>query len=240
MDTYLNLNGKVIVVTGASSGLGEELTRGFARVGCTVYMGARNENKLKALAEEIKLFSSSDTKVVPLEMDVTAPYQVSSSADYIVEKEGRIDIWVNNAGVGINVPFSDQTPEQIRHITEVNYFGLVYGTLAAAQHMKKQGQGDIVQILSTSAFTPRANEAAYCAAKAAAEMYTQCAQKELQSHGIRVIPVRPGGMSTNFAQTARLQAPPNAMKPHDIADLIINAVAQPRNILVDLTLYRQG
>ena len=94
--------------------------------------------------------------------------------------------------------------------------------------------------MSTSAFTPRANESAYCAAKAAAEMYSKCAQKELQQYGIRIISVKPGGMETNFAHNAGLQMPPNAMKPTDIADAILHAIAQPRNIVTDLTLFRNG
>lgn len=234
---YENLFGKIVMVTGASSGLGEALARKFVENSCAVYMGARNHAKLQDIAVEI---NNTRGKAIPIELDVTKREQVVETAQRMVRDYGKIDIWINNAGSEKPASVLDLSPELLHEITAVNYFGLVYGTQEAARQMVKQGYGDIVQILSTSAFTPRANEVAYCGAKAAAEMYTQCAQKELQQYGIRVIPVRPGGMSTNFAQTAGLQAPPNAMKPHDIADLIINAVAQPRNILVDLTLYRQG
>lgn len=235
-----NLQDKVVMVTGASSGLGEALVRQFGRNGCKVYLGARSEEKLKSIAYEILIFGARDIKAVPLKLDVSDYTQVNAAADYIVAEEGRIDIWVNNAGGETPASILDITPQQLQEITAVNHFGLVYGTQAAAKKMMKQKQGDIVQILSTSAFTPRANEAAYCAAKAAAEMYSKCAQKELQQYGIRIIPVSPGGMKTNFAQHAGLQTPPHAMNPADIADFILDAVALPRNIVADLRLYRNG
>jgi len=232
---YQNLVNKVVMVTGASSGLGEALARQFGRNACTVYMGARNYDKLKTIADEI---NKNKGDAIPVKLDVTDPIDVANSAQRMVMHFGRIDVWVNNAGGETPASVLDLTPKQLQEITAVNYFGLVYGTQEAAKQMKTQGQGDIVQILSTSAFTPRENEAAYCGAKAAAEMYSKCAQKELQQYGVRIIPVKPGGMATNFAQNAGLQMPPQAMRPQDIADLILHAVAQPRNILADLTLFR--
>src|SRR3989344_956343 len=240
MNRYGNLQDKAVMVTGASSGLGEALAREFAREGCNVYLAARNEEKLRQLAAEMELTLVADQRVIPLKLDVTDNTQVVQAANHILKDYGKIDIWVNNAGSETPASVLDLSREQLQEITAVNYFGLVYGTKAAAQQMVQQGYGDIIQILSTSVFTPRTNEAAYCAAKAAAEMYSKCAQKELQEHGIRVIPVKPGGMETNFAQNAGLQAPKNAMSPEDVAELIVHAVSLPRNIAPDLTLFRNG
>src|SRR3989338_2645295 len=240
MNSYANLEGKVVMVTGASSGLGESLAREFARGGCNVYIAARREEKLVALAQELELTMQTDQRAIPIKLDVTDNTQVVQAAHRMIKDYGRIDIWINNAGSEKPASVLDLSREQLQEITAVNYFGLVYGTKAAAQQMVQQGYGDIVQILSTSAFTPRANEAAYCAAKAAAEMYSRCAQKELQEHGIRVIPVKPGGMETNFAQNAGLQMPKDAMSPEDVAELIVHAVSLPRNIAPDLTLFRNG
>ncbi|HLD40317.1 MAG TPA: SDR family oxidoreductase [Candidatus Nanoarchaeia archaeon] len=240
MNSYANLEGKVVMVTGASSGLGEALAREFARGGCNVYIAARREEKLVALAQELELTMQTDQRAIPIKLDVTDNTQVVQAAHRMIKDYGRIDIWINNAGSEKPASVLDLSREQLQEITAVNYFGLVYGTKAAAQQMVQQGYGDIVQILSTSAFTPRANEAAYCAAKAAAEMYSRCAQKELQEHGIRVIPVKPGGMETNFAQNAGLQMPKDAMSPEDVAELIVHAVSLPRNIAPDLTLFRNG
>ena len=240
MNSYANLEGKVVMVTGASSGLGEALAREFARGVCNVYIAARREEKLVALAQELELTMQTDQRAIPIKLDVTDNTQVVQAAHRMIKDYGRIDIWINNAGSEKPASVLDLSREQLQEITAVNYFGLVYGTKAAAQQMVQQGYGDIVQILSTSAFTPRANEAAYCAAKAAAEMYSRCAQKELQEHGIRVIPVKPGGMETNFAQNAGLQMPKDAMSPEDVAELIVHAVSLPRNIAPDLTLFRNG
>lgn len=235
---YQNLIHKVVMVTGASSGLGEALARQFASNACTVYLGARNYQKLKDITDEI---NNARGIAIPLKMDVTKPEQVMEAAKRMVQHYGRIDIWVNNAGSEKPASVLGLSPQLLQDITTVNYFGLVYGTQTAAKQMMTQKKGgDIVQILSTSAFTPRANESAYCAAKAAAEMYSRCAQKELQQYGIRIIPVKPGGMETNFAQNAGLQMPPHAMKPENIAELIVHAVAQPRNIVTDLTLFRNS
>jgi len=240
MYNYENLQDKVVMVTGASSGLGEALAKEFARGGCNVYLAARSEEKLVALAQELELTMQTDQRAIPLKLDVTNNTQVVQAANRMLKDYGKIDIWVNNAGSETPASVLDLSREQLQEITAVNYFGLAYGTKAAAQQMVQQGYGDIVQILSTSAFTPRANEAAYCAAKAAAEMYSQCAQKELQQHGIRVIPVKPGGMDTHFAQNAGLQMPKDAMNPEDVAELIVHAVSLPRNIAADLALYRNG
>ena len=237
---YSSLQDKVVMVTGASSGLGEALAREFAREGCNVYLAARREDKLIELANELRLTMQTDQQAIPIKMDVTDNTQVVQAAHQMLKDYRRIDIWVNNAGGETSSSVLDLNCEQLHDITALNYFGLAYGTRVAAQQMVQQGYGDIVQILSTSAFTPRANEAAYCAAKAAAEMYTKCAQKELQQYGIRVLPVKPGGMDTNFAKNARLQMPKNAMDPEDIAELIVHAVSLPRNIAADLTLFRNG
>ncbi|MBI4017214.1 MAG: SDR family NAD(P)-dependent oxidoreductase [Candidatus Aenigmarchaeota archaeon] len=179
---------------------------------------------------------------------MTSFRSVTALGDCVYEEHGRIDIWVNNAGAGLNLSV-DRTAllhedlrgmnsTHLRQITEVNYYGLVYGTIVAAACMKRQKQGDIVQILSTSAFTPRVNESLYCAAKAAAAMFSEVAQKELQEDGIRIFPIYPGGMDTGFFETARLQKPNNAMNPADVADVILNAVSQPRNVVVVPRIYR--
>jgi len=234
---YQNLINKVVMVTGASSGLGEALARKFASNACTVYMGARNYDKLKSIADEI---NNANGRAIAVPLDVTKPEQVEEAAKRMVQHYGRIDIWINNAGSEKPASVLDLTPELLKEITDVNYHGLVYGTQEAARQMVKQGYGDVVQVLSTSAFTVREKESAYCGAKAAAEHWSNCARKELGRYGIRLIHVLPGGMKTKFADNSGLQMPPNAMNPNDIADLILHAVAQPRNIVADLTLYRNG
>lgn len=233
---YSALKDKIVVVTGASRGLGEALSRAFAENGSQVYLTARDYSRVRAIAEELE---HSGYKAIGMKLDVTKPLEVTDIAKEIAQaNNGKIDIWVNNAGRGLNTPLYELTPEQLLDITAVNYFGLVYGTKEAARYMINGG--DIVQILSTSAFKPRSKEQAYCGAKAAAEMFSRSAQEELSKKNIRVIPVFPGGMDTDFADTAGLIKPQGSMNPRDIADAILNAVSRPRNIATELRLFRQA
>ncbi len=231
---YKTLKNKIVMITGASSGLGEALARAFVENDCTVYLSARNKDKLEALAREL------GSRAIPLQLDVTNPYLVYNAAQRIVDAHGRIDVWVNNAGGERKASLSELSPELLIDITAVNYFGLVYGTQAAAKQMSKQKEGDIVQIISTSAFTSRANESAYCAAKAAASLFSESAQLELRDEGIRVFPIYPGGMNTEFFKKAGASLPPDSMEPKDIADIVLNALSQPRNIIVVPRIFRNS
>lgn len=234
---YENLFGKVVMVTGASSGLGEALARQLVENSCVVYMGARNHEKLKSIADEI---NNGRGKAIPIALDVTRPEQVAEAAKKMVQEYGKIDVWVNNAGGETPASALELSPQQLYDITAVNYFGLVYGTQEAARQMVKQEFGDIIQVLSTSAFTARKKESAYCGAKSAAKHWSDCVKEELQEYDIRLIHVFPGGMKTKFAENAGLQIPPNAMNPDEVADSILNTLTKPRNVVTDLTLYRKG
>ena len=237
---YPNLTGKVVLITGASEGLGEALARAFAQQHCNIYICARRYDKLAALAKELNE-KEQYQGVIPLSLDVTKPKEVARVADTLWNHRNGIDIWINNAGMDRKLSVEEITPEQLQEITAVNYFGLVYGTQEAAKVMKMQKfPGDIVQILSTSSFTPRANESAYCGAKAAADLFSQSTQLELKPHGIRVIPMYPGGMDTQFFRKAGLQLPPQAMNPKDIADVVLYAVCLPRNIILAPRIFRLG
>ena len=233
---YEQLKDKVVMITGASEGLGRELAKVFAAQDCVVYVSARRFDRLENLAEELR---AQGKNAIPIQLDVADQTQVESAAQKMVQDSGRIDVWVNNAGVDKYISVLDLTPKELYDITEVNYFGLVYGTVAAGKQMVKQQQGDIVQILSTSACTPRKNEAPYCAAKAAALMFSEVAAQELLQHNIRVLYEQPGGMNTSFFEkTGGLTKPQNAMNPADIAQDIMQAVALPRNIARISKYYR--
>ncbi|MBI4919234.1 SDR family NAD(P)-dependent oxidoreductase [archaeon] len=231
---YESLKGKVVMITGASSGLGEALARAFIDNDCVAYLSARSKDKLDTLAKEL------GDNAVSLPLDVTDPQQVKRAAEAMVSQHKRIDIWVNNAGGEKKSSLEDLTPELLHEINAVNYYGLVYGTQAAYMQMKKQKEGDIVQILSTSSFTSRINESAYCAAKAAASLFSESVQHEVRDCGILVFPIYPGGMNTEFFKKAGATLPPDSMEPKDIADIVLNAVSQPRNIIVVPRIFRNS
>ncbi|MBI4451358.1 SDR family NAD(P)-dependent oxidoreductase [Candidatus Woesearchaeota archaeon] len=230
-----SLEGKIVMVTGASSGLGAEIARQLTAENCIVYAGARRYNRLAALANEPR----GKGTIVPVELDVRSYKAVSAAAQRMVDERKRIDIWVNNAGSETLAGILELTPELVREITEVNYYGVVWGMMAAAKQMTAQGSGDIVNVLSTSAFTPRQREDAYCGAKNAAEMFGKCAGLELRPK-IRVIPVYPGGMGTEFASVAGAIVPKDAMDSADVARHIVEALASPRNVCADIRLYRNA
>lgn len=232
---YPQLQDKVVVVTGASEGLGAALSTAFIEAGCYVWMTARSENKLKRLAAEL------GERARATYLDVAGPqYCFHELANKITTTDGKLDIWVNNAGVDQKVSLDNLTPALLEKITNTNYYGLVWGTQAAARTMRRLGtQGDIVQILSTSAFTLRADEQAYCASKAAGLSFSESVDLELKQSGIRVIPICPGGMATDFGRKSGLISPKDALNPTDVADFILHTLSLPRNMMVGSRIYRR-
>lgn len=230
-----SLANKIVVVTGASSGLGEALARGFAENAATTYLLARRKERLEAIAQELV---NKGHKAYAQQCDVTDWQDIWTAANRVTEEQGRIDIWVNNAGWNYAAGIFELTPDLVRHITEVNSYGLIFGTMISAKHMKEQKSGDIVQILSTSAFFPRSKEPVYAGAKADGEHFSASIRDELKQYGIRMIRVFPGGLDTDFRPKANLEQLPNLINPNEAAQLILTAVAQPRNIILDLTIYR--
>ena len=239
--TTFYFENKSVVITGASSGLGKELAQVFLNAGSKLYMCARNEERLRESAIDLiwrKEPKPRENYLKKVFLDVGNKKSVDSLAEQVMKETGKIDIWINNAGGETKANVFELSEEQLQTITATNYFGLVYGTQAAARVMKKFGTGDIVQILSTSCFTPRADELAYGAAKAAAESFSKSAQITLRKYGIRIMNVYPGGMDTNFAKTAGLTAPPNLMNPKEIAQEICNALTLSRSIVPEIRFYR--
>ncbi len=187
----MNLKDKVVVITGASKGLGEALADSFSKEGCKVVVSARSKEALEALASRIGGYA--------VQADVRAEKQLLDLADKAAKKYGRIDVWVNNAGV--RIPHSELNEidwKRAHDMMEVNYFGTAYGTKAALKYMKKQQSGIILNILSTSALQGRAKSSAYAASKYAARGFTDAMRNEVKEDGITVIGVYPGGMKTNF------------------------------------------
>ncbi|GEM_PF-2622062 len=232
---------KSVVITGASSGLGKELAQEFLNAGSKLYICARNEERLQESAIDIILKKESkhtENYLKKVVLDIGNKKSIDSLAEQVMKETGKIDIWINNAGGETKGNIFELSEEQLQTITATNYFGLVYGTQAAACIMKEKKAGDIVQILSTSCFTPREDELAYGAAKAAAENFSKSAGLTLRKYGIRIINVYPGGMDTNFAKSAGLSAPPNLMNPKEIAQEICHALTLSRNIVPELRFYR--
>lgn len=170
------LAGKVAVVTGASSGVGRAIARAFAAEGAKVGLIARSVEALENTAQEVRELGG-EALVLPI--DVSEAPAVEEAAEHVVAEWGRVDIWVNNAMVSVFAPVRQMEAAEFRRVTEVNYLGYVYGTLAALRHMRRQDAGTIVQIGSALAYRSIPLQSAYCASKAAIRGFTDSLRSEL-------------------------------------------------------------
>lgn len=168
---------EVVVVTGASAGLGRAIAREFARHGASVGLLARGVDGLEAAAREVEALGGR-AFVVPT--DVAHDDEVERAAAAIEEALGPIDVWVNNAMASVFSPIMEMKAEEFRRVTDVTYLGTVYGTIAALRRMRPRDRGTIVQVGSALAFRSIPLQSAYCAAKHAITGFTESLRTELR------------------------------------------------------------
>jgi len=190
------LDGRVCIVTGASSGLGDRFSRTLHAAGATVVAAARRADRLDALAEEL------GDRVVPMAGDVTDPASNAALVEATVERFGRIDVLVNNAGYGKAMPAEDEPLEHFRFTLDVNLVGLFDLTQQVARHMLVARSGSIVNVASIFGLvgsTP-IKESSYCAAKGAVVNLTRELGAQWARKGIRVNAIAPGWFPTEMTQ----------------------------------------
>jgi NAD(P)-dependent dehydrogenase (short-subunit alcohol dehydrogenase family) len=222
-------DGKVVVITGASGGIGAELAKEIARRGGRVVVAARSADKLAALAKEL----GHDAVAVPT--DVTIRAEVDRLRDQALERAGRIDVWVNNAGRGITRAVLELTDEELDLMMTVNVKSALYGMQAIAPHFIARGRGQIVNVSSVLSRVPFATfRSAYNAAKAALNALTANARVDLarEHPGIHVTLVMPGLVRTDFQRNALGGSPPipaagDAQPVEDAAAAIVRAIEHP-------------
>src|ERR671930_519683 len=167
---------EVVVVTGASAGVGRATARRFARDGARLGLIARGRERLEATAAEVERLGGEGL-VLPL--DVADAEAVEDAAAQIEERFGPLDVWVNNAMATVFAPVHDTTPEEFRRATEVTYLGTVWGTMAALRRMLPRDRGTIVQVGSALAYRGIPLQGAYCGAKHAIQGFTESVRAEL-------------------------------------------------------------
>jgi NAD(P)-dependent dehydrogenase (short-subunit alcohol dehydrogenase family) len=172
----MKLSNPVVVVTGASAGVGRATARAFARRGADVALLARGADGLKAARAEIEAMGR---RAIDIPVDVARPDEVERAAAAVEAELGPIDIWVNNAMVSVFAPFNEMTPEEFRRVTEVTYLGYVYGTMAALRRMQARNRGCIIQVGSALAYRGIPLQSAYCGGKHAIEGFTEALRCEL-------------------------------------------------------------
>lgn len=229
---------EVVVVTGASSGVGRAVARVYGTRGAMVGLVARNVDALEACAAEIRA-AGGEAIVCPA--DVADPEAVERAAGLVEERWGRIDTWVNVAMATVFAPISDTTPAEFKRVTDVTYLGYVHGTLAALKRMRPRNRGTIVQVGSALAYRSIPLQAAYCAAKAAIRGFTDSLRCELihDRSRVRLTHVLLPAVNTPQSERQRNKMPkqqqpvPPLFEPEAIADAIVWAADHaPREMVV--------
>lgn len=197
------LGGSVVVITGASRGIGEALAHAFAGQGCHIVLSARSQDAIEALAAEIQTRHGVETLAVPT--DVTRPDQLEGLMQAAADRMGGIDILINNAGLGSFNPVESVTDQELQYLFEVNVFGAVRAMRAAVPHLRARGGGSIVNIGSIVSYMAlpqyqslSAASATYCATKFALRAFSFSAHAELHADSINVTLAVVGLTKTDF------------------------------------------
>jgi NADP-dependent 3-hydroxy acid dehydrogenase YdfG len=223
-----DLKDTVVAITGASAGIGRATARELAGAGARVVLGARRRERLEAIETEFP------GQAVAVEMDVRSPEDSQRLVREAVERFGRLDSIVVNAGIGMYGGILDNTDDALKTMLDTNIAGTVWPIRAAVPEMLKAGRGDIVIVASVAGFRGGADEAVYAATKFAQVGLAGSLDRELRDKGIRVTTIGPAGTSTEFAIGAgRTEDMPELrtyLKPEDIAFAIRTVLEQPRRL----------
>lgn len=222
------LDRQVIVITGASSGIGLATAYEAATRGASVVLASRNEAVLAEVAERIRRDGGAAHHVAA---DVSNRRDVERIAERAVERFGRIDTWVNNAGVSVFGELKDVSDEDHRRLFDVNFWGIVYGSTVAADHLRRSGGGAIVNLGSVASDVALPLQGMYSASKHAVKGFTDAFRMELTLEGapITVSLIKPASIDTPFPKHAKTYSgrepilPPPVYVPEDVADAILHA-----------------
>jgi short-subunit dehydrogenase len=225
------LNEQVIVITGASSGIGLVTARMAARQGARLVLAARSEDALNKLADEL---AAGGERPVVVVADVGTESEVQRIASEAIDRFGRVDTWVNNAGVSVYGRMEEVSTEDHRKIFETNFWGLVYGSLTAAKLLKSHG-GAIINIGSVLSDVVVPYQAMYSASKHAVKGFTDGLRMELEADElpISVTLIKPTGINTPYIKHAKNYLrdedalPPPVYAPETVARAILHAAAHP-------------
>ena len=218
-----NLSDRVVIVTGASSGVGASTTRMLAERGAKVTAVARSGDRMA------EMFAGLDVWIEPGDVRSLADMERVTGAT--IERYGRCDAVIANAGIGEYADFLDMSAETAQEIVDVNLIGTIWTVRAALPHMLGAGRGDVIIVSSVVALIDAAGEAVYAATKAAQKRLAGCLDLELRERGIRVTTLCPGGIKTGFAIGRGRQAGSaeldTMLDPDDVAAAILTVLTQP-------------
>jgi NADP-dependent 3-hydroxy acid dehydrogenase YdfG len=236
-----DLKDKVVVITGASSGLGEAAARRLSRHGAKLVLGARRLERLQALAKELSL--GNDAAV---QTDVAQYAQVKHLVDHAVRSRGRIDVMINNAGLMAHSLLERARVEEWDHMIDVKIKGVLYGIAAALPYMKTQKSGHIINVSSVAGHKVAPGGAVYSATKHAVRVISEGLRQEVKPYNIRTTVISPGAVATelpngttdpDMAERVR-KTYQMAIPAESFADMVVFAMSQPEDVDVNEILFR--
>jgi len=239
-----NIEGKVVVITGASSGLGEATARLLSAEGATVVLGARREDRLNALAGEL---TAKGGKTLVVVTDVTVLEQVRRLADAAVEKFGRIDVMINNAGLMQQSRLDRFKVNEWDDMIDINIKGVLYGIAAALPHMERQKSGHIINVSSVAGHKVTPAGAVYCATQHAVRVISEGLRQEVKPYNIRTTIISPGAVATELPShitdeesAAGIQQfyQGYAIPADSFARAVLFAMTQPEDVDINEILFR--
>ena len=235
MEDHMEAKGKVVIVTGASSGIGEATAREFAKEGSKVVLAARRVDRLEALAKEIDAMNTGAQALV-VQADLAKLEDIQALITKTIEKFGRIDVLVNNAGFGRLDWLENLDPvKDIQSQFDVNVMGVVQTTRQALPVMIKQRSGHIINMCSMAGLVATPTYTIYAACKHAVHGFSEALRREVKPWGIDVSMIYPGGVTTEFGAHAGIKRKTNATTPRfmlltaeQVGQEVVNLVRSPR------------
>lgn len=224
----MDYSGKIVVITGASSGIGKESASEFAKLRASVVLVSRDKDKLEEVAKEL---SQYQTQILVCACDISQKDQVNQMSKQVLEKFGTVDVLVNNAGFGIYGNFNDLKAEGIESQMATNYLGMVYCTKTFLPKMLEQKSGHIVNVASVAASFGIPGMAGYCASKFAMLGFSESLYHELKGSGIGITVVSPIMVKTNFFNHNSFNKMPRyttALSANTVAKAVVRAASSPR------------
>ena len=236
-----NLDGKVVIITGASSGIGAETARQLSRLGCRLTLAARSEEKLIALADEI------EADVLTIKTDVTARDDIARMVEMTLDRFGRIDVMYANAGIYIPGKVDEGDPEAWSNLMNVNIDGVLNCVHAVLPQMKAQGSGDILVSSSISGHVDIDWEPIYSASKHAIQGFVHTLRRQVAPMGLRVGAIAPGAVATELwditdpVEIDRLAIEEHSfIRAEDVARAVVFMLSQPPHVTIrDLVILPQ-
>lgn len=238
-----SIAGKIVVITGASSGLGEATARLLSEQGASVVLGARRTERIQSVADEL---TRSGGKALAIPTDVTQYEQVKRLVDTAVQTYGRLDVMLNNAGLMPHSPLERLKIDDWNRMIDVNIKGVLYGIAAALPQMKQQKAGHIINVSSVAGHKVRPGSAVYAATKSAVLVISEGLRQEVKPYNIRTTVISPGAVATELPDSVtEPDIAENVRKLYEMAipadafaRAVVFAMSQPEEVDVNEILFR--